>query len=590
MVSLSAADKSTVNKDSNGLLDDKLGVILNKINGDEPVEPALKETFDKVERAKQEWESTVDALPELIFIINGNGRIIRVNRTIERWQLGSVKEVIGSSYHSLVHPDCQHFCYLLESVRQSKIEGSVIELETLDERLRRYISIRVQPVAIGNFDAHRHSNFVVILRDISTRKKAEEALHRRNSRLITLNAINKAILAAASPVEIARATLKRIHAFIPYQRAHLLIKSPETDQLDVLAAIHHEHKLSFKAGDQIPKTMFKHAEEKKYNKFYIEKNLNNLDNPTPFESDLLTQNINAYMNVPLKTGDYNIGTLQLTANNTAVFQPEPIEVIREVAETLTIAIQQSQLNQKLSRTNDELQRILRTKHEVMQDVSHDLRSPLALIKGYAELMKDGFMGPLNEKQSNALNIIDKKGQQLLILVNRLFKLQTIGKDTLEKVPVNLATQLNDVAQSWQILTTNKNIHLRSRIQSDLPTIMADPNLLDQVFTNLLDNALKFSPEGSKISISAEKKGNEIVVAIIDQGQGIEPEKAKKIFDRFYQVKSSGQAKAGAGIGLALCKAIVDAHDGRIWASSQGKRQGTTFYIALPVDKIEEPEA
>lgn len=277
-----------------------------------------------------------------------------------------------------------------------------------------------------------------------------------------------------------------------------------------------------------------------------------------------------------------MGALQLVVRDTAVFQPEQIEVIREVAETLTIAIQQSQLHQKLSRTNDELQRILRAKHEIMQDVSHDLRSPLALIKGYAEMLKDGFMGPLTEEQSSALTVIDKKGEQLLTLVNQLFKLQTVGKDALNRAPLNLNRQIAEVVQSWQILMSNKNISLRTHIETDLPIIMADANLLDQVFTNLLDNALKFSPEDSKITISARAAGHDLIVSIADQGQGIAPEIITRVFDRFYQVKNSQQAQSGAGIGLALCKSIVEAHDGRIWAKSKGEGQGTTFFIALPI--------
>jgi signal transduction histidine kinase len=436
----------------------------------------------------------------------------------------------------------------------------------------------------GNSNGHR--NLVVILKDISVRKRAEQALHRQIGRLITLNAINKAILAADSPEEIAQATLRRILPLVPYQQAHLLVKSPEIDQLLVLAAMSHEQETCLKTGQKIPETAITQSKERPFDKFYIVQSLSNLTERADIEEQWLALELDSYMNVPLKTGDYSIGSLQLATNDPAVFEPEQIEVIREIAETLTIAIQQSQLHQKLGRTNDELQRILRTKHEIMQDVSHDLRSPLALIKGYAEMLKDGFLGPLTDKQSNALTIIDKKGEQLLTLVNRLFQLQTVGKDTLDKTPFNLPHHLHETVQSRQILTANKNIRLQLQTAVELPVIMADANLLEQVFTNLLDNALKFSPEGSKITIDVWSEGAELIVAITDQGTGIAPEKVTQIFERFYQVKSSGQAKAGAGIGLALCKAIVDAHDGRIWVQSAGQNQGATFFIALPTNKIE----
>jgi signal transduction histidine kinase len=337
----------------------------------------------------------------------------------------------------------------------------------------------------------------------------------------------------------------------------------------------------------MPEKVFTLNKERPLHKFYVVKSLNNLLERAAIEERWWAHGINSYMNVPLKAGDYNIGVLQLATNDPTIFEPEQIEVVREIAETLTVAIQQSQLHQKLGQTNDELRRILRARHEVMQDISHDLRSPLALIKGYAEMLKDEFLGPLSDEQHKALNVIDKKGEQLLALVNQIFKLQTVDKGSLDKAPFNPNHHLSEIVHSWQILTANKNIRLQLEVTSELPVIMADANLLDQVFTNLLDNALKFSPEDSNITISAWTEGVEIIVAISDQGQGINPSEIDQIFERYYQNKNSGQAKAGAGIGLALCKTIVEAHDGRIWVQSGGKDQGATFFIALPLQKIKQ---
>ncbi len=590
MVNLSVKEDSTTNKDTTNLLSNGMNLLLNKLKGDELAETVLTETFSKVERAKQEWESTVDALPELICIIDTNGRILRANRTIEKWGLGNVKTLKDLNYHTLIHHHCEHPCYLHKAIYQAINDEGFADQEIYDPTLHRYVSLRIQPVTMNGSGLNSHGNLVVILKDISVRKRAEQAVHRQNGRLITLNAINKAILAADSPEEIAQATLKRIQSLVPYQQAHLLIKTSDTDQLFVLASINNDKETDLANGQNISETAVTQCKERPLDKFYIVQSLNSLTHRAQVEEQWLTQNLNSYMNVPLKAGDYNMGVLQLAANHPTVFEPEQIEVIREIAETLTIAIQQSQLHQKLGRTNDELQRILRTKHEMMQDVSHDLRSPLALIKGYAEMLKDGFLGELTDEQINALNVIDKKGEQLLVLVNRLFKLQTVGKDTLDKTPFNLNHHLFETVQSWQILTANKNIQLKLEASAELPTIMADANLMDQVFTNLLDNALKFSPEGSKITVNAWSEGTELIVAISDQGAGIAPEKAAQIFERFFQVKSTGQAKAGAGIGLALCKAIVDAHDGRIWAKSAGQNKGTTFFIALPINKIKQPKA
>ncbi|MCA9977775.1 MAG: PAS domain-containing protein, partial [Anaerolineales bacterium] len=209
MVNFSVKEDSLSNKDTTNLLGNGLSLLLNKLKGDEQAETVLKVTFSKVERAKREWESTVDALPELICIIDENGRIVRTNRTIEKWTLGNVKRVINHSYHSLIHPQCQQPCYLSNAIHQAVNNTSadgVFEEEIYDQTLNRFISARIQPVSMKDDNPKGSRNLVIILKDISIRKRAEQALHRQNGRLLTLNAINKAILSADSPEEIAQAT------------------------------------------------------------------------------------------------------------------------------------------------------------------------------------------------------------------------------------------------------------------------------------------------------------------------------------------------------------------------------------------------
>ncbi len=130
------------------------------------------------------------------------------------------------------------------------------------------------------------------------------------------------------------------------------------------------------------------------------------------------------------------------------------------------------------------------------------------------------------------------------------------------------------------------VEVRWEVAPDLSLLMADPDLLGQVVVNLLDNALKFSPGGGVVTVRAWPEGDEVIIAVSDQGIGIPPDKLGRIFERFYQVDGSTSRRfGGMGIGLALCKAIVEAHGGRIWAESAGEGQGSTFYVALPVGEM-----
>ncbi len=570
---------------SKQIASDEMTSLLKKFRGNPEAKSTLLNTFAKVERAKQEWESTVDALPELICVVDENGRVIRANRTIETWGLGSVTHVKGKDFHTLVHPVCAKPCPLesfLQQTKQKTANDDIIEAETYDTLLQRHIQMRGKPVLMKN--KTDEVNWVIILHDISQRKEMEKALYEQNGRLTAINAINQTILATHSPEEMAQATLTHLQSLTAFQQAHILLNVPQTQKLRVLATANNGIRHFLQPGQEFPYTEFVGQNNHALNHFFLIEQLNELPNLTPVERRWQQQNIQSYINLPLVMGSTLVGILQLATDDPPTFIPEHIIILREVAETLTIAINQSQLHQKLEHSNEELQDLLRAKHEMIENVSHDLRSPLALIKGYTELLQDGLFGELTEEQHDALTILETKGDQMFFLINRLFNLQTIDKHALKLEEINPQSFLAEAAKAWQVLTTNKSVQLLLDIPISLPYLMGDLNMLNQVLSNLLDNALKFSPEGSAITLRAQAQSNYIIFTVRDEGKGIPPDKIERIFERFYQVdKGSASARKGAGIGLALCKRIVEAHDGRIWAESAGEGQGSTFFVSLPTN-------
>ncbi len=562
----------------------KLTSLLKKYNGNLEVKNTLIDSFAKVERAKQEWESTVDSLPELICVVDENDRIIRANQTVKTWGLGSVTNIQGHDFHSLIHPVCAKPCPLetfLQQTKQESGQNSIVESEIYDPLLQRFIQMRSKPILMKKDTAETYR--VIILHDISQRKEMEEALHRQNGRLTALNAINQTILSASSPEEVAQATLTHLQSLITFQQAHIMLNLPQTHELCVLATANEGTSNFIQSGQKLSHTEFAGQDHYALNHFFLIEQISELTNPTSIERHWQRQNIQSYANFPLVMGANLIGVLQLATNDPPTFKPEHIIIAMEVSETLTIAINQSQLYQKLEQGNKNLQELLRAKHEMIQNVSHDLRSPLALIKGYTELLQEGILGDLSTEQRDALTILETTGDQMFFLINRLLKLQTIDKHALNKETINPADFLEKVAKSWQVLTTNKSIRLHVDVQPNLPTLMGDLDMLNQVIFNLLDNALKFSSQGSTITISAQSQNEAIIFAVIDEGKGIPPDQIEFIFDRFYQVgKGSAQSRKGAGIGLALCKKITEVHDGRIWAESKGDGQGSSFFFSLPI--------
>lgn len=225
-------------------------------------------------------------------------------------------------------------------------------------------------------------------------------------------------------------------------------------------------------------------------------------------------------------------------------------------------------------------------------ISHELKTPVALIKGYAQTLARPDASWDAETARQSLQVIEEEADRLEALINNLLdasRIQASGL-RLDYGDVSLARLAGRVAEGYQLQTTDHELTVD--FPSDFPLVWGDEERLRQVLTNLVGNAIKYSPKGGVIRIGGwvdedeevlEKKGRRAVVYIADQGIGIPVQELPLIFDRFYRVDSSlRRGTAGAGLGLYLTKTIVEAHGGQIWARSEPNK-GTTFFFALPID-------
>ena len=539
--------------------------------------------FEKVERAKQEWEATADALPELICLIDDRGRIVRANRTVETWGLGQVVEVKERDLHGLLHAGCAAlFCPLnrfLQQAREMSGDGLPAEHEAYDSILKRHLHLKVQPVSstrpIGS------STSAVVIQDITERKRAEEALFRRAKRLEVMNEIGEAILAACSPEDVAHAALSRIRPLVPYRQARVTLFRSESDEFLVLAADANGG-THVRPGRTFRGDAFRGSPERRPDRFFVVADLAQLADLSHVEHQLARESIHAYLNIPLVADGECVGALSLGSTFCDAFDHEHVQIAREVADLVAISIRQTQLTEKLKRTNAELQAALQAKEEMVQNVSHELRSPLNLICGYADLLESADLGPLTDRQARAALIMRQQGERLHFMIDRLLLLQTFDAVNLQPMPLNVAAWLPQVARPFEVRMAGNNIRLQVEVAPGLPSLIADPDFLGHVITNLLDNAIKFSPDGGQIRVSARAGDERIVIAMSDDGIGIPPDKLARVFERFYQVDSRlKRSRGGMGIGLALCHKIVEAHHGQIWAESAGEGHGSTFCLALP---------
>ncbi len=227
------------------------------------------------------------------------------------------------------------------------------------------------------------------------------------------------------------------------------------------------------------------------------------------------------------------------------------------------------------------------KNDFLTNVSHELRTPLSSIKGFIETLMQPDIKWSRRQQLEFLNDANREADHLTLLIRNLLDMSRLesGKMLLEKHLTSFAEILEVSHARLKILTENHRLTVET--PPDLPPLEADKVRLAQVLTNLVENAVKFSEEGTSIIIRALAQNNEVIISIIDQGRGIPPEDMDRLFNKFFQVENAAAGKtSGTGLGLAICKGIVEAHGGKIWAQSElGK--GSTFSFSIPVVKKAE---
>ncbi len=228
----------------------------------------------------------------------------------------------------------------------------------------------------------------------------------------------------------------------------------------------------------------------------------------------------------------------------------------------------------------------RMKSNFLSVVSHELRTPLHSIKGFVEIILMGKTGPVTELQEDFLKTVRTQTTSLQRMIDDLleFSRMEAGRVKLQLGEVSLPAMAQAVAVKLAPLAEEGGQQLRVELPDGLPEIDADRSRLEQVLTNLVENALKFTPAGGVIVVSGAQVGDRVRLSVADTGIGIPPDEQDRVFDRFYQVDGSERrAYRGTGLGLSICKHIVERHNGRIWVESDGlPGHGSRFLVELPI--------
>lgn len=236
---------------------------------------------------------------------------------------------------------------------------------------------------------------------------------------------------------------------------------------------------------------------------------------------------------------------------------------------------------KLQLAYEQLKELDKAKASFFSMVSHDLRHPIAVAKGYLELIQSGPTA-IDDETRGYIQVAEQEMRYIAEMVDDVLDLSRMdaGYYQVDCQPLPVSSLLQQARLAFRTQAAQRNISITVEPSENLPLVSADSLRMGQVLSNLIENALKFTPEGGQIVLSAKQVNDQVQITVRDTGVGIEPGEHEKIFDRFYRIKRGEQVEdKGSGLGLAICREIVRLHGGRIWAESElGK--GTAFHLTL----------
>ena len=288
----------------------------------------------------------------------------------------------------------------------------------------------------------------------------------------------------------------------------------------------------------------------------------------------LQGSLSGFVLAPLMVGTVMTGAIALAKLGENPFDENVANLLMIVANHAALAVENAKSYARLK----ELDRL---KSEFVSTVSHELRTPLTSIKEGMELLAEPEVGQLNEQQGELVNVVRRNAARLYILINDLLDLSKLeaGEVRFNKRAVTVADVMTDTLGRFKIQAMQKRIQLVTELPDDLAAVYADPDKITQVLTNLVGNAIKFTPEDGTIHASARDTGDLIELCVWNSGTPIPNGELERIFDKFYQVgRTPGPGARGTGLGLAIVREIVQRHGGKVWAQSNA--DGNRFFFTL----------
>jgi PAS domain S-box-containing protein len=555
---------------------------------------ARKQAEEAILESESRLRQLADAMPQIVYTSNADGMVDYGN---QRWvdYVGVPVELsVGRKWMEAIHPDDREITRrrFKESGRTGKPFEAVYRLRRKDGQYRWFLA---RATAIRN-EQGRIIKWIGTSTDIHDRKAAEaereellareraaraEAEHSAES-ILRLQALTDSALGRLAFDDLLREMLARIRELLETDAATILLLTEDGQSLSTRATIGLEGDVT---GPLIPVGRGVAGSIATSRAPLIVEDLRTWDVINP----VLRRNARSLIGAPLIVEGRLIGVIHAGSTRPRRFTDDDVRLLQLAADRVAMAIEHARLYEVERRARRQAEEANRVKDEFLALVSHELRSPLNAILGYAAMLRYGRLD--NQNIRHAADVIDRSGKAQAQLIDDLLDTARIisGKLRLELGPVDLVSVIEQAVQTIHPAADAKEISLETDLPSEIGQITGDPARLQQVVWNLLSNAVKFTSQGGRVEARLERVDPYIVITVSDTGKGISPDFLPYVFDRFRQADaSSARRYGGLGLGLSLVKYLVELHGGTIEAASAGEGQGATFKVTLPVRAVATP--
>lgn len=540
----------------------------------------LGRAFDQMAEALDRRERLMRELPSVVYtvILDRLERTLYISPQIEVMLGFSPAEWMGhlQLWAQQLHPDDRERA-LNERAYYRNIGGRFVSEYRLLSGSGRVVWVHDEGMVVRG-ESQEPPLLHGVMVDITERKQAEAQCQRLLQRTTVLREINAATISTLDLHSVLNLLLEKIDSLLDYAAATVRLLDRQTGELEPVAC------------RNIDEEKWK-TEMREYGwdpgKMAVEnKILCNVQMPSCIKNCLSVGGNGqvSCLGLPLVAKNEVLGILCLFTKAEHRFSNEEIELLSLLAGEAAIAIYNSQLYEQTKKQALELEEAHRERADFTAMIVHDLSSPLTTVISGATMLEEGAFGPVNEEQRKWLVKIGASGCRVQTFVSKFLDLSRIesGHIELNKERTDLKELIENSLANYLLLARDKKLFLKISIDPKIAWIEADPRRLDQLLGHLLSNAVKFTKEGGEIEVgAAQLSGDEIKVWVRDNGSGISPQEIGGLFEIYRKPTNGSSSKLERrGIGLIICKMIVEAHGGKIWVESE-EGKGSSFFFSLP---------